>query len=117
MPSSQVETSERPSKAGAWRHSSRKHFVCDIVSHPFRSRLARREPVDPGVVAHEQEPHGSAVALGDPADEFAVGLLAGDAAVEQPCGSCWLCRGPAGKGSSFRQGISAKLTEEGECCQ
>ena len=50
-------------------------FVRDIVSHHVRSRLARHEPVDPGVVAHEQEPDGGAISLGDPLHEFAVGLL------------------------------------------
>ena len=63
-------------EAGRLLPELQKNLIRDIVCHRFRSRLARHEPVDPGVVAHEQEPHGSAIALCDASDQFKVGLLA-----------------------------------------
>ena len=98
MPSSQVVTSERPSKRGRLPPQFEEDFVRNIVSHRFRSRLARHEAVDPRVVAHEQEPDGGAVAARNPRDEFAVGLRPAGVMVS----TAWLlslCRARSAKGS------------------
>ncbi len=69
-----------------------ENFVGDVVGHHLGSRLARREPVDPGVVAHEQEPYGGAVPLAtrstsSRSDCWAVVGVAMGASHEAPAGS------------------------------